>query len=96
MSPKQMSDEGVPLTTVNRQELRLKENAQNMGKIGVWLGSRENAAVHIAGFITVLLIVIAGLIGAFGGEDRLEMVKLFGSFSLAAIGYLFGSLSGRK
>lgn len=66
-----------------------------MGKLGVWLGHPRNASTYMAGILSVLLLLCMVLIlfvPVGQGIDRGDALKLFGSFFLGTIGYLFGSL----
>jgi len=69
-----------------------------MGKIGVWLGSRDHAVIYIAG-IVIVVSIIAALILALSDDGhsavRADMAKAFAALALSALGYMFGS-SGRR
>lgn len=88
---------GQQQTLAASQERRL-ERAMEMGKIGLWLGSREHAPTTIAGIISLFLALLLAVtmfapLGA--GLDRVQALQIVGGFFLAALGYLFGSVSGK-
>ena len=76
-------------------ELILRKRSQDLGKIGSIFGSRQNAAVYLAAFMALVLLVLIGITmaSAIEASVKLDLIKLFGSFFLATIGYLFGSLT---
>jgi hypothetical protein len=88
---------GQQQTITASQERRL-ERAMEMGKIGLWIGSREHAPTTIAGIICMFLALLlaATMFAPLGaGLDRAQALQIVGGFFLAALGYLFGSVSGK-
>ena len=70
-----------------------------MGRIGVWLGSRENAIIYITGTVILVSIIAAAILAA--GDDghssaREDLVKAFAALALSALGYMFGSMGQRE
>ena len=86
------------------QNLRVLEwqdraKARAMGKMGTLFGSRENAPTYIAGIVALFFAVVLALllfVPLGEGITRLSALQLFGGFFLAALGYLFGSISGGR
>jgi hypothetical protein len=80
-----------------QEEFRDIQRSREMGRLGGWLGSRENASTYIAGILAVFfaLCLCALVFAPIGsGIERKDALQLFGGFFLAALGYLFGSLTG--
>src|SRR5437764_14718097 len=82
-----------------QEEFRDVQRSREMGKLGSWLGSRENASTYIAGILALFFApcLCALLFAPIGsGIERRDALQIFGGFFLAALGYLFGSLSGNS
>jgi hypothetical protein len=76
-------------------EVQQSERSQQMGRLGSWLGSRENAPTYIAGIMACFFaLVIAAIVFVPMGEGltRQDALQIIGGFFLAALGYLFGSI----
>ena len=68
-----------------------------MGRVGVWLGSRDNAVVYIAAGIVVLSMIGAVILALPDSPSQLrsDIAKGLAALGLSALGYMFGS-SGRR
>jgi hypothetical protein len=90
-------DEGITLKKVPDADLRLQREAQDMGRIGYWLGSRENAALYfVAGIIFFALIALLVLAFAEPSPHRTEVIKQFSTALALALGFIGGLLSAKK
>jgi len=69
-----------------------------MGRLGIWFGSRDTAIIYIAGLV-ILISILAALFLALGDDGhsavRADMAKAFAALAFSALGYMFGS-SGRR
>jgi hypothetical protein len=68
-----------------------------MGRVGSWLGSRENAIIYIA-FIIILFSMVACLWLALADPTsplKQDMAKAFAALAISTVGYMFGSNSRR-
>src|SRR5438128_1436810 len=69
-------------TTIHRQE---------MGKIGEFFGSKENAMVYLAEILVLFALIFAGII-AYADEDlRADALKAVITIATLALGYMFGA-----
>src|SRR4051794_30431594 len=67
-----------------------------MGRIGVWFGSRDNAIIYIAALIIIFSMIGAAVLAGFDdGRSALrgDMAKALAALALSALGYMFGSIS---
>jgi hypothetical protein len=72
-----------------------REKAMDMGRIGVWLGSRENAVIYIALAVIVLSMVGATIMVLINTPTSTDLAKAFGALAISALGYMFGSIGRR-
>ncbi len=68
-----------------------------MGVFGGWFGSRENAPTYVAAALAIFfalcfMVVLFAPLGS--GIERRDASQTIAGFFLAALGYMFGSLSG--
>jgi len=68
----------------------------DIGKIGIWFGSRENAAVYLAALVILFVTIIAGVISIFEPSVRADMVKALIAIALSAAGFMFGAGTQRR
>jgi hypothetical protein len=76
------------------QEHAVRSKAMDLGKIGVWLGSRENASIYLAA-ITILFSGSAAV--GFAVVDptiRPDIAKSLLGIAILAAGYMFGASKG--
>lgn len=92
-----MSDKRRRMTTTNTSnnisidtDLTLKQKAQELGKIGVILGARENAALYIAGLFLLTIVALLGLVMIFDPSLRPDVVATLSTVAAAALGYIGG------
>ena len=76
-----------------RSDVQLKQNAQKIGAVGAFLGTRENAVLYITSFIIILVLALLGTLMFIDEVLRPEILKIFGAMGLAAIGFIGGLLS---
>jgi uncharacterized membrane protein len=68
-----------------------------MGRIGYWLGSRDNAALYfIAGIIFFSMVALIVLAFVDSSPHRLEVIKQFSTALALALGFIGGLLSAKK
>jgi hypothetical protein len=82
---------------VMQAETQRVERSQEMGRIGGLFGSRQNAPTYIAGVVACFFaLVLAAIVFLPIGEGltRVDALQVVGGFFLAALGYLFGSITG--
>jgi hypothetical protein len=72
-----------------------RERAMEMGKIGTWLGSRENAVIYIAAAVIVLSMIGATIMVLINTPTSGDLAKAFGALAISALGYMFGSIGRR-
>ena len=76
------------------QDHATKNKAMDMGRIGVWFGSRENASIYLAA-ITILLAGSAAAGFAIADPSlRPDIAKSLLGIALLAAGYMFGASKG--
>lgn len=95
-SDDRQEDEGVPMHVATDAGFILKRERQQMGIIGSLIGNKDHAPTSVAALISVLILFIMAGLAIWGGPEKTDHVKLFGSILLAALGYLFGTLSGGR
>jgi hypothetical protein len=88
-------DEGAPLTRVSSAEMRIRREAQNMGRIGVWFGSRHNAALYFAGTLMLLAMILLAFFAWLEPPMRPDIVKVFAGVLAAALGFIGGLLGSQ-
>jgi hypothetical protein len=71
-------------------EVQLRREAQDMGRVGLWLGSRDNAAMYFAALIALIVSVFLGVLAVVDISIRGDIVKLFAGIAVAAMGFLGG------
>ncbi len=69
-----------------------RDKAMEIGRVGYWLGGRDNAILYIAAGIIMLAIVGACLMAWINTPVSDEMAKAFAALALSALGYMFGSV----
>lgn len=81
-------------TKIVQEQMDDVRRAREMGKVGVWLGSAENATRYVVSFMGILLVLgIVGVVLLPGSawNEKKDAVQLLTSLLLAILGYLFGS-----
>ncbi len=87
--------QGQPALT----EIDLKHHSQELGMLGRFFGSRDNAPTNIASVAVLLfifLLALASILPLADGVDRDDLIKTVCALLLSSLGYLFGSASGRR
>ena len=84
-------DEGVTLESV-KAEIQLKREAQQIGKVGEWFGSPENAAVYLAAALVLIIIVVLAVIAFIDAALRRDLATALAGLAIAALGYMGGRL----
>jgi hypothetical protein len=100
-----MADENpTPVIAVDDREIAklntmhehaARERAMEIGRVGYWLGTRDNAIIYIAAGVIMLAILGACLMAWINTPVSDEMAKAFAALALSALGYMFGSV-GRQ
>ncbi len=67
----------------------------DMGKIGVYFGSRENAIIYLAALVIVAAVLGASAIAIAEPSLRPDVLKALAALALSALGYMFGA-GGRR
>jgi len=77
--------------------LEAERASAEMGRIGTWLGSRDNAVIYIAAVVALISLIAAALLAAYDSSSPLrgDMAKTFAAIALSALPYMFGSTSRR-
>ena len=78
---------------IRSQEHELNLRGQELGKVGVWFGSRENAALYFAGAVVLLALVVASIVGIAEPTLRPDLMKLLAAVAMAALGFVGGLLT---
>jgi hypothetical protein len=68
-----------------------KARETDIGTIGRWLGSRDNAVIYLAAGVLVFAILMAGFISIFESTVRADMVKALISIATLAAGVMAGA-----
>ena len=89
-------DEGVTLKPVPDAEVQLRREAQNMGKIGVWFGSRENAALYLCAFMALIAMLGLVVLAFRSGTAETKLLETFFAVVMAALGFIGGLLSAKN
>jgi len=94
------ADESKNVIALDKQEIaRLnavhehaaREKAMEIGRVGYWLGSRDNAIIYIAAGVILLGMIGAGVMVWINTPASNDMAKAFAALALSALGYMFGS-----
>ena len=75
----------------NQHKLRARQ--QELGKVGEWFGSRENAALYFAFFLVSFALIILSLIAYGEPSLRSDIAKVVGAIGIAGLGFIGGLLS---
>lgn len=67
--------------------------SQELGKIGKWFGSRENAALYIAGAVVILGFMFGLIVILIKGDMVGDVFKFVAAASMAALGFIGGLLA---
>jgi hypothetical protein len=62
-----------------------------IGRIGSFFGSRNNAVVYLAALVIILATIGAIIIAACEPTLRADAMKALAALALSALGYMFGS-----
>jgi hypothetical protein len=73
-------------------QTELEAKRADMGKVGVLLGSKDNASIYLAAF--VILVAVAGgtILAVYEPALRPDLGKAFIALALMAAGYMFGAV----
>lgn len=71
----------------------LKHASQHIGIVGNLLGARENAVLYLAALMIFMILILLGILMILDESLRPEILKIFGSVCLAAVGYIGGLMS---
>lgn len=98
MAEDRIEDEGVSMTAADPQDYAfvLKRERQQMGWAGILVGNKDHAPTGVACVVSLILIFAMAASAIWGGDDRIELIKTFGSFLIGALGFLFGSLTANR
>lgn len=77
-------------SSLEESELRLRHQAQELGKLGMLLGARENAALYIAGLVLIAAISLLGLVIIVDENLRPDVVTTVSAVAIAAMGFIGG------
>jgi len=77
-------------------DVGLRAKQLDMGKIGAWFGSRENAALYFAGTVVIMALLGLGVIAFVEPAMRPDLVKILGAVVIGTLGYICGLLSAGK
>ena len=66
------------------------------GKIGVWLGSRDNAVVYLAAVLIIIAVITSGVLAVYEPSLRADTGKALLALALSALGFMFGAGSRQK
>jgi len=69
---------------------------QEIGKMGAFFGSRDNAVVYLAMIIIVLAVIGGVVLAILDATLRGDMGKALAALALSALGYMFGSGAIRR
>jgi hypothetical protein len=72
-----------------------RDKAMELGRIGYWLGSRDNAVIYIAAAVIVLSMIVATIMVLINTPASADLAKAFGALAISALGYMFGSIGRR-
>ena len=93
MNGPMMKDEGALLHNSDAR-IELEREAQNMGRIGYWLGSRDNARIYIATGVLLFALTIYGVAAYFDPGLRADFGKVLAAVAIGSLGFLGGSATG--
>jgi hypothetical protein len=63
---------------------------QDIGKMGAFFGSRDNAVIYLAWSIIILGIIGGTILAVIDPDVRGDMAKAFAALTISALGYMFG------
>ncbi|XYD09872.1 hypothetical protein R1A27_04805 [Methylobacterium sp. NMS12] len=77
-------------------EAELKQQSQELGKVGSYFGSKDNAAIYFAGMLAFVAVIGAILVGVFASAfpEKGDLVKSLVALSVSALSFI-GGVSGR-
>jgi hypothetical protein len=61
-----------------------REKAMDIGKIGLWLGTRDNALLYLAAGVLFFAIFVAAFISIFEPTSRADIIKALISIATLA------------
>jgi hypothetical protein len=67
-----------------------------MGRIGAFFGSRENASVYLAALVVLLAVIFCSVIAYSDAALRPDALKALLGLAATALGFMFGSGSTRR
>ncbi len=75
-------------------ESDLQRHSQELGYFGVWFGSKDNAAVYIAGLLAFIALLGAVAVGVWGRDPSGDLSKALLAIVVSALSFI-GGISGR-
>jgi hypothetical protein len=67
-----------------------------MGKEGIFFGSRDNAIIYLAAIVVVLSAVGTIIFAILDPTLRADAFKALAALGLSALGYMFGAIGRRE
>jgi hypothetical protein len=92
MSQIQLPDDKELAKTVITNEAKLQAKQADMGKLGLIFGSRDNAAVYLAGIVIIVAVLGSTLLAFIEPLLRQDLGKALIALALMAAGYIFGAV----
>ncbi|MEO3433670.1 hypothetical protein [Inquilinus sp. CAU 1745] len=92
--PPQVVDEGVVMKPSVDAEFRLRQERQQMGRVGELFGDKYHAPIWIAGIVCFAVLILIGVAMTFSGNEGIKFFEGLVGVLLGALGYLFGSMTG--
>ena len=69
------------------------QQRQEMGRVGEFLGSRDNAVIYIALAVILLSVISSVVLACFEPNPlRSDLIKALASLAVSTVGFMFGSL----
>ena len=77
-------------------ESDLKHHSQELGKLGILFGSKENAPVYLAGILAILSLIGCIFVGVYASDTptKGDLIKPLAAIVIAALSFI-GGASGR-
>jgi hypothetical protein len=80
-----------PIVAQKVIEADAAKHARDMGRIGYWFGSRENAVVYLAAAVIVIAMCVSGILAYQEPTLRADTGKALLALALSALGFMFGA-----
>jgi hypothetical protein len=79
--------------TVARLNAAQKARETDIGKIGTWFGTRDNAVIYLAWSIIAGAVIGGVILAGLDPTLRADTAKALMALALAALGFMFGRTS---